>query len=558
MPFQGSSTICSPSSIALARTTSSSAVSRATLPISLRYIRTGSSIPIMSAESASSSSAVGSSTSAASSFAGASSGSLLSTASPSALDDLDAESARVGHPVGRGRRSRSSSSSSSSSSTAGQGDLRRAQAAGRELRLLELGAWHGAGGTRTASTSCLSSGSAIGVLRGWPGERVAVGWCVGDGRPSSRVLCSIWRSTDRRGLVVRDAASLRSWPTAVASPRPLGRRCSSAPRLNSAPLVESRPLELRGGSDRSRRRSAPRRRVARSGRGRARSAWASGPALVVERRRGARSATNGGRTPWSFGRARRTIARTARGRPSMGSWSGPMLVDASGPAGPGRAAAGAAARASTGVIAAQDLVDRQRVGRGEDGVRGDPARPIAPPGAGRAVERPRAASAPRPRAPGVDRAGGRRRASPGSAGCGSSAAPRRRSAPCRPASQVDGARVDVDQVVDDRLGGPDLLAPAVGRLADDLVGILALGQADDADLVELDAGVVARQLADELLERRRAERAGLLAGRVDVVGERDPLGVAGEQRDLARASAPCRATRRRCRSPAWWAISASV
>ena len=62
-PFQGSTTICSPSSIALARTTSSSAVSRATLPISLRYIRTGSSIPIMSAESASSSSAVGSSTS---------------------------------------------------------------------------------------------------------------------------------------------------------------------------------------------------------------------------------------------------------------------------------------------------------------------------------------------------------------------------------------------------------------------------------------------------------------------------------------------------------------
>ena len=63
MPFHGSSTSCSPSSIALARTTSSSAVSRATLPISLRYIRTGSSIPIMSAESASSSAAVGSSSS---------------------------------------------------------------------------------------------------------------------------------------------------------------------------------------------------------------------------------------------------------------------------------------------------------------------------------------------------------------------------------------------------------------------------------------------------------------------------------------------------------------
>ncbi len=70
IPFQGASTICSPSSMALARTTSSSAVSRATLPISLRYIRTGSSIPIMSAEMASSSSAEGSSTSFGSSLAG--------------------------------------------------------------------------------------------------------------------------------------------------------------------------------------------------------------------------------------------------------------------------------------------------------------------------------------------------------------------------------------------------------------------------------------------------------------------------------------------------------
>ena len=49
-PSRARSMICSPSSIALARTTSSSAVSSATLPISLRYIRTGSSIPIMSAD----------------------------------------------------------------------------------------------------------------------------------------------------------------------------------------------------------------------------------------------------------------------------------------------------------------------------------------------------------------------------------------------------------------------------------------------------------------------------------------------------------------------------
>ena len=85
-PFHGASTICSPSSIALARTTSSSAVSRATLPISLRYIRTGSSIPIMSAEIASSSSADGSSTSFGSSLAGASAGSLAAgSAAPSSV-----------------------------------------------------------------------------------------------------------------------------------------------------------------------------------------------------------------------------------------------------------------------------------------------------------------------------------------------------------------------------------------------------------------------------------------------------------------------------------------
>ena len=89
MPFHGASTICSPSSMALARTTSSSAVSRATLPISLRYIRTGSSIPIMSAEIASSSSAVGSSTAFESSLAGASAGSLAAAALGAVVGDDD-------------------------------------------------------------------------------------------------------------------------------------------------------------------------------------------------------------------------------------------------------------------------------------------------------------------------------------------------------------------------------------------------------------------------------------------------------------------------------------
>ena len=85
------------------------------------------------------------------------------------------------------------------------------------------------------------------------------------------------------------------------------------------------------------------------------------------------------------------------------------------------------------------------------------------------------------------------------------------------------------------LRGPDLLAPAVGLLAQDLVGVAAVGQLDHAHVVERDPGVVARQLADQLLERGRAEGPRLLAGGVDVVGERDPLRVAGDQRDLARA-----------------------
>ena len=91
----------------------------------------------------------------------------------------------------------------------------------------------------------------------------------------------------------------------------------------------------------------------------------------------------------------------------------------------------------------------------------------------------------------------------------------------------------VDQVVDDRLGRPDLLAPAVGGLADDLVGVLAVGQADDPDLVELDARVGDRELPDQRLEGLGSERPGLLAGRVDVVGQGDLRRVAGEERDLA-------------------------
>jgi hypothetical protein len=100
--------------------------------------------------------------------------------------------------------------------------------------------------------------------------------------------------------------------------------------------------------------------------------------------------------------------------------------------------------------------------------------------------------------------------------------------------EVDLAGVEVDQVVDNGLGRPDLLAPAVGRLADNLVGVLAVGQANDADLVELDPGVGRGQLADKRFERLGPKGSSLLAGGIDVVGEGDLLGIAGEEADLTR------------------------
>ena len=91
----------------------------------------------------------------------------------------------------------------------------------------------------------------------------------------------------------------------------------------------------------------------------------------------------------------------------------------------------------------------------------------------------------------------------------------------------------VDEIGEDRVRRPDRLAPQVGRLADDLVGVLAIGQPDDADVGQPDAAV-GLDLADEVVQLGHAERAGGLAGRVDVVGERDLLRIARQERDLAR------------------------
>ena len=149
--------------MALARTTSSSAVRRATLPISFRYIRTGSSIPIMSAESASSSSGVGSSSASTSSLTGASPATRGPTRTSSS-HDLDTEIDRVvfeARPAARPPRlsARRSSSSSSGSSSAERRVRTPASLASSRSALRRPPP------ERATSTSCLSSGSVIGVLQ---------------------------------------------------------------------------------------------------------------------------------------------------------------------------------------------------------------------------------------------------------------------------------------------------------------------------------------------------------------------------------------------------------
>ena len=108
--------------------------------------------------------------------------------------------------------------------------------------------------------------------------------------------------------------------------------------------------------------------------------------------------------------------------------------------------------------------------------------------------------------------------------------------PMRPVErlEVETPGVMADEVLDERLGLGHARLPGGRVLADDLVGVLAVGQPHDAHVLELDARVVALELADEAGERGHPERAGLLAGGVDVVGERDAVGVAGQQPDLVR------------------------
>ena len=299
----------------------------------------------------------------------------------------------------------------------------------------------------------------------------------------------------------------------------------------AAPLAATRRPRARGSGARSRRRATRSARSRGSGPGRETSAWprarlsSSSPSRIAAR-------AYGGRTPCVVaGPRRRRRPGTARGPTWLRHPVRPERRRAAGRAPPGRAARAAAAPARCGETPRRMSLTGSASARRDHGRRREPGVGAA---GRRLAERDHAARpAPIPDSCeiccryGSRSSGGRLRTTPRAASAKRALPPAR--------LEVVGTGVDVEQVVDDRAGDADLLAPAVGLVAHHLVGVAALGQADDADVVQLHAGVVGGQLADQLLERGRAERARLLAGRVDVVGQRDPLRVPGDQRDLARA-----------------------
>ena len=314
--------ICSPSSIALARTTSSSAVSSATLPISLRYIRTGSSIPIMSAdERPRAPRRVGSSTSAGVSFAGASrpGGTLVTPSTASSLDDLDRRARRPRRAPRPRPRRRSMSSSSSSSSTSASGRRGGDAVARRRGRIEASFASSSSRRVRrgrdesTASTSCLSRGSAM--VRGSSGDagrEVRGRWWVERSvrrHRAARARSRVWsrrRSSDRRCSLRSRRSSDQAVDRSRDRRRAPPRRCAS--RLKAAALLPFGVLELEDEPlDLVRERAVAevarvRARVARRAPGRA-------PGSPRRGRRGSPTATYGGRTPWSSRARAMTTAR---------------------------------------------------------------------------------------------------------------------------------------------------------------------------------------------------------------------------------------------------------
>ena len=222
--FAGASTIHSPSSIALARTTSSSAVRRATFPISLRYIRTGSSIPIMSAESASSSSAVGSSRAFASSLTGASTVATASVASatrpgtitvarsagssPSSTSSPASSAALGSAPIG----------TSSASAASATGSAPAGSPSGSSPARPTIGSSSGRAAAREAAETALTSAAAARRRRGG----------------AARTASTSRRSAGSWVIVVLQlgapSASKAGWPARAADRSRVGSRCGGRSR----------------------------------------------------------------------------------------------------------------------------------------------------------------------------------------------------------------------------------------------------------------------------------------------------------------------------------------
>ena len=92
----------------------------------------------------------------------------------------------------------------------------------------------------------------------------------------------------------------------------------------------------------------------------------------------------------------------------------------------------------------------------------------------------------------------------------------------------------VDEELHDGLRVLGGLAPDVGVVADDLVGIATVGQAHHVDVGEAAAVGRALDLADQRGQLGGTEGRRALPGSIDVIGQRDARRVAREQLHLAR------------------------
>ena len=199
--------------------------------------------------------------------------------------------------------------------------------------------------------------------------------------------------------------------------------------------------------------------------------------------------------PWSSGSRWSTIARNSSRATVLGSWSGPSSSTTRS-CWSGTSSSRRSSSASTGVIARRMSLIGSASGDERTAsavIRDSPSGPF----------RPDRAASPTGFRAGRSRTWRRTRSSTPETRRTSPSASSRRSGssmsridgmtastkPIRPDDVLRSKRagVVVDEVFDERLRLRDGGLPDLRRLADDLVGILAVGELDDADVLELDA-----------------------------------------------------------------------